>query len=217
MSTHADAADLELGIPRIAPDPTGRRPAEAITTSHVLDLRSITRVAAIVGAVAAVIAVVIASTVAAQARRWLGFTFTGVPPRIGEAGSILLDNARFVFGLGAAAWIAQLRVRRAPGVDRTGGEQLLGLAAPAVDLVVALAALINVALVGLAVGAYGSRMLAALLPHGPFEVCAFCIAGNLFLTARRRSISGREWTTAILASISLLSLAAVLETFAWLG
>ena len=215
MSTQADAA--ELGLSQIAPETTARGPAEAIMSRQILDPRSITRVAAIAGAVPALIAAVVATTVAAQARRWLGFTFTGVPGRIGEAGSILLDNARFVLGLGTAAWIAQLRARRPPAVNRTGTDQLLGLAAPAVDVVVALAALVNLALVGLAVGAYGSRMVAALLPHGPFEVCAFCIAGNLFLTARRRPISGREWVKAILASISLLSLAAVLETFAWLG
>lgn len=186
-----------------------------MTNGHVLDPRSLARIAGVVSFVTAIIAAVVAITIAAQARRWLGAGFAGVPPRIGEAGSILLNNERFVLGLGAAAWVEQFRLRQIPIANRTFSPlTLLGLA---VDIIVPLAALVNVALVGLAVGAYGWRMLGALLPHGPFEVCAYCIAANLFVTARRRPLARREWVAAGAASLVLLAVAALLETFAWLG
>jgi hypothetical protein len=188
-----------------------------MTSSPVLDPRSLRRIALLTGGVAAVIAGAVSLAAADQAREWLGFSFTGVPPRIGEAATILIDNARFVLGFGAAAFLSQLRLRRRPTWTRTGAAGLLGSVAVAVELVVLIAALFNVALVGLAVGGYGWRMIPALLPHGPFEVCAFCIAANLFLNARRRPLAGREWIVAALASLSLLTVAAVLETFAWFG
>jgi hypothetical protein len=186
--------------------------------SHVLDPRSLARIAGAASAFTAVIAAVVAIGLAAQTRRWLGFGFSGVPPRIGEAGSILLDNARFVLGMTAAGWLAQLRFKGSRAAPRGAGAGLvlagIGLA---VDVFVLLAALVNTALVGLAVGAYGWRMLAALLPHGPFEICAYCIAANLLLTAHRRPIARREWTVAVVATLGLLALAALLETFIWLG
>jgi hypothetical protein len=186
-----------------------------MTGGRVLDPRSLARVVGIAGTVTGVIAAIVAITAAAHARRWLGFGFAGVPPRVGEVGAILLDNSRFVLGLGAAAWVAQLKVRRQ--AEPSGSGTLLAGIAHAVDVIVLLAVLFNVTLVGLAVGAYGWRTVVALLPHGPFEVAAFGIAANLFLNARRHPLSGREWLAAGLTSFGLLTLAAVLETFAWLG
>ena len=43
----------------------------------------------------------------------------------------------------------------------------------------------NVALVGAALGAYGTRMALAMLPHGPLELAAFATALALYLDARR--------------------------------
>jgi len=184
---------------------------------HILDPRSLARIAGIAGTVAAAIAVLVAVTVGASVRGWLGFTFTGVPPHVGEAAAILVNNGRFVVGMAAAAWVAQLRVPGTPVGDLTRGGRIVAAISSAVDIVVLLAVLVNVALVGLAAGAYGWRIIPSLLPHGPFEVCAYCIAANLFLNARRRSVSTREWVTAGMACAGLLILAAGLETFAWLG
>jgi hypothetical protein len=188
-----------------------------MTERNVLDPRSLARIAGIASAITAIIAAAVALTIAGQVRRWLGFGFAGVPPRIGEAGSILLDNGRFVLGLGAAALLAQLIVRGTRAKKPTDAIRMLAPLSIAVDAVVLLAVLVNVALVGVAVGAYGGRMLVALLPHGPFEVCAYCIAANLFINARRRPIARREWLTAGLVCAGMLTLAAVLETFTWLG
>jgi hypothetical protein len=188
-----------------------------MTARNVLDPRSLARIAGIASAITAIIAVVVAVTIAAQARRWLGFGFSGIPPRIGDAGSVLLDNSRFVFGLGAAALLVQLIARGAHATKPTDALRVLVPLRMVVDAVVLLAVLVNLALVGLAVGAYGWRMVVALLPHGPFEVCAYCIAANVFINARHRPIAGREWLAAGLVCAGMLTVAAVLETFAWFG
>jgi hypothetical protein len=188
-----------------------------MTASNVLDPRSLARIAGVVSCVTAVIAVIAAITGAAAARHWLGFTFAGVPPRIGEAGTILLNNGRFVLGIGGAAWVAQLKVRRRSAGKHGSGDAMLTSIALGADAVVLIAVLVNAALVGVSLAAYGGRIVIALLPHGPFEVCAYCVAMNLFLNARRRPIYRRDWVVAALVSASLLTVAAVLETFAWLG
>jgi hypothetical protein len=188
-----------------------------MTHTDILEPRALARIAGAAAVVTGAIALLAAITIAAQARRWLGFTFAGVPARIGEAGSILFNNGRFVVGIGAAAWVLQLRLRKT-SPDEPGAVNIaLSLLSWGVDGVVLLAALVNAALVGLALGAYGWRTVEALLPHGPFEICAYCIAGNLYLNARRRLISRDEWITVGATSIGLLIVAAVLETFAWVG
>lgn len=179
--------------------------------------RSLARLAASVGAVVAAIAAIVALTVAAQARRWLGFGFGGVPHQLGQAAEILLANIRFALGLGAAAAVNQLRLVRYGDSDKSGVAKMLAAVARGLDGVVAVVIFINVVPIGLGFGAYGWRMVPALLPHGPVEILGFCIAVNLFLNARHRRISRGEWLVAGLAVLVLLSLAAVLETFAWFG
>jgi hypothetical protein len=184
--------------------------------TEVLALRALARIGGIAALIAAVIAGIVAITVAAQARRWLGFGFAGTPHRIGRAAEILLNNGRFVLGVGAAACVAQCRLRH-PSSDQIDGARILGWVARAVDILVLLVVLVNVTLVGLAVGAYGWRMVVGLFPHGPFEVGAYCIAANLSLTAHRRPIARSEWVAAGAVALGLLVGAAVLETFAWWG
>jgi hypothetical protein len=184
---------------------------------RVIDPRSVARIGALACAFAGVIAALVAVACATEARRWLGFGFAGVAPRIGAASGIFVDNARLALGAGAAAWVAQLRSRTGKTGSRASAQPALRLMAPAVDALVLTTVVVNTGLVGVAVGAYGRRTLVALLPHGPFEVWAYCIAANLYLTARRRPIAGREWLTAAVAVVSLLAFAAVLETFAWFG
>jgi hypothetical protein len=188
-----------------------------MTHGGVLDLRALARLAGVVTVVIGAIALLAEVTIAAQARHWLGFTFTGVPHRIGEASTILFNNERFVLGLGAAAWVAQLKVRKSSPYDPGSVTVALMVLSWFVDGVVLFAALVNAAMVGLALGAYGWKTVEALLPHGPFEVAAYCVAGNLYLNARRRVLSRDEWMTAGATTLGLLILAAILETFAWLG
>ena len=42
--------------------------------------------------------------------------------------------------------------------------------------------------VGAAIGAYGTRMVGAMLPHGPVELAAYSLALALYLHGRRRAL-----------------------------
>ena len=83
----------------------------------------------------------------------------------------------------------------------------------AVDAALALGVLVNTALVGAALGAYGARMAVAMLPHGPVELAAYALALALYLHARRHALSVRRVAATAAACLSLLAVGAVLETF----
>jgi hypothetical protein len=155
---------------------------------------------------AAVVAAVVALLGAGAVRDALAFPFTGVPDRLGETGSILVANVRLAAGVGVAAAVAQARLRR--------GSRPLALAARACDVGVLLALAANVAIVGAATGAYGGRMVAAMLPHGPLELAAFSLAVAAHRRARTQRL-GARWALAVAAAVvALLAVAALLETFA---
>ena len=69
----------------------------------------------------------------------------------------------------------------------------------------------NLLVVGAALGAYGTRMLRAVLPHGPVELAAFALAIALYLQGRHRAIAVRHLIATGAASLGLLAAAAVLE------
>ena len=46
----------------------------------------------------------------------------------------------------------------------------------------------NVLVVGAALGAYGERMVRAMLPHGPVELAAYALALALYLQGRSRAL-----------------------------
>jgi hypothetical protein len=141
------------------------------------------------------------------AREALGFTFPGVPDRPTEAIAILANTARH-----AAIIIVAAALRGLPSVEARDTPPWM-LAAGFLDATVALLCLTNVAVVGGALGAHGSRMARALLPHGPIELAAFALPLGLYLEARRRPIGWRStaWTAA--SSLALLAVAAVAETY----
>ena len=148
---------------------------------------------------------------AAEARRLLGFGFTGVPARLDTAVSIFADNARLltaVFGailVTQSPWLAGHEAPRGP---------VMSALTAALDVVLGLAVAVNVALVGVALGAYGDRMAIAMLPHGPLELAAFTLALALYLQARRGPIPGRHVLAVGAACLAGLALAALLETIA---
>ena len=154
------------------------------------------------------IALVTRVALARQARGWLHYTFPGVPHRIAAAAGIFANNGRELLGVLGLLLIAQLAARRADGPTRaqvavrTGGEPLL---AGAIG--------VNVLVVGAAIGAYGDRMIEAMLPHGPIEVSAYALALALYLKGRSRPLSGPGLAITIAASVGLLAGAALLETF----
>src|SRR5947209_7232998 len=158
-------------------EPAGARPGEVA-------LRSTLMVAATVaGALiiaAGAIAAVTHLTVASAARRWLAYPFTGIPARPGEAVAIFLHNVRALAAVGGLLLIAQ-SPHWAENADagplhratRRGGEALLAAGVSA-----------NILVVGASLGAYGSRMIRAVLPHGPVELGAYALALALYIQGR---------------------------------
>jgi hypothetical protein len=188
---------------RVTPRPDPRRPTFRETC------RLTVRVGAAVIAAIAAAATVIRLVAAAPTRRWLDYPFTGVPARPGEAVVIAVHNGRALSGIFGLLLIAQVALREPAGPRlaqralRGAGEALLAgqLAA-------------NVLIVAAGLGAYGSRMALALLPHGPLELAAFALALALYLQGRRRALPIGHLLTCGAASAVLLVAAAALETFA---
>jgi hypothetical protein len=155
------------------------------------------------------VALVTDVALASQARGWLHYSFPGVPRRLNSALWIFSNNGRELLGVVGLLLIAQIAARGSEGptrgqrLVRTGGELLLGGAIAA-----------NVLVVGAAVGAYGNRMVRAMLPHGPVEVAAYALALALYLRGRRRPLPAMRLAGTIAASVALVAVAALLETFA---
>jgi uncharacterized membrane protein SpoIIM required for sporulation len=82
------------------------------------------------------------------------------------------------------------------------------------DALLGLLVAFNAIVVGAALGAHGTRMLTAILPHGPVELAAFTLALALYVRARESRIPARRVAAIAVACVSGLALAAVLETFA---
>ena len=59
------------------------------------------------------------------------------------------------------------------------------------ELILAAAITANTLVVGVAIGAYGLRMVSATLPHGPIELAAYTLAIALYLHDRRRNLPAR--------------------------
>jgi hypothetical protein len=71
----------------------------------------------------------------------------------------------------------------------------------------------NVIVVGAGLGAYGTRMVLAVLPHGPVELAAYALALALYLEGRTRRLALAHILAIAALSVAALALAAGLETF----
>lgn len=167
--------------------------------------------AAIIVGATALVASVVAVGLASEARGWLGFGFEGVPHTAGEALSIFAGNAKLAAAAGAAALISQLRWL--PGVAGAAARHVLDGLHYVCAVALALAVLANVLVVGASFGAYGDRMIEAALPHGPIELAGFSVALSFYVQARRGPVTIRMWAWSGGATIALLTIAALLETF----
>ena len=181
---------------------TGPRSDATPSTTHLAAI-----VAAALTAAALLIAVVVRLALAGAARRWLGYRFPGVPAHLSTAVWILGHNARAVAGVLGLLLVAQLAARspepaRAQLVLRSAGEAVLAGAIAA-----------NVLVIGAAIGGYGTRMLAAVLPHAPVELSAYSLALALYLTGSRRALPGVHMAVVACVCVALLALAAALETW----
>jgi len=172
---------------------------------------STTRLAAIVAlaltAAALLTAAVAHVTLAALARSWLGYRFPGVPADVSTAVWILGHNARALAGVLGLLMIAQLAARS------TGPAPAQRVLQSAGEVALAGTIAANLLVIGAAIGGYGTRMLDAMLPHGPVELAAYSLAIGLYLTGRRRALPAAHIAAVACASVVLLALAAALETW----
>jgi len=172
------------------------------STVHVAGI-----VAAALTAATALTAVVVHLALADEARGWLDYRFPGVPGHVSTAVWIVGHNARGLAGVLGLLVVAQLAAR-SPGPARA---QLLLRSAGEVVIAGAIAA--NVLVIGAAIGGYGTRMLVAMLPHGPVELAAYSLSLSLYLRGRRRALPTARMAMVACASLALLALAAALETW----
>lgn len=200
----------------MSPDGTRRRRVSPspVTVGAVLEPAGLTRVAVVVATPALIAAAIVACGVGPQARQWFGFTFAGVTPQLATAGRIFANNARLACGVGLAALVWQLVRSRSDRLEASTQPSVVRRVPIACDVVLMLVLTVNSVVVGAAIGAYGWRMVMATLPHGPVEVAGYCVALNLYRCAREHPVPGRTWAWASGLTLSLLAVAALLETFA---
>ena len=156
------------------------------------------------------IALIVRGLFVAEARHWLAFPFTGIPARADVAAGIFLHNLRGLAAVGGLLLIAQSahwtrrtsEPTRALATVRLLAEALLGAAVAA-----------NLIVVGASFGAYGTRMLRVVLPHGPVELAAYSLVLALYRQGRTRALPGRHVVHVVALSVATLALAAVLETY----
>jgi|SRR5215211_4254726 len=151
--------------------------------------------------IATVAAAVRLAGLEAAARKWLAFDFKPQHASTGEALAVAACNLR----LAAAVLLAALLVRLRPATR------------PPLDVLVAALAALNVAAAGVALAAYGARLLAAAAAHGALELTAFAIAGGSYLAARHGALDTPRLAAAAAASTGLLAAAAVVETYVRIG
>jgi hypothetical protein len=136
-----------------------------------------------------------------ELREQLGFSFEAPPRQLGDALASAATNGRLV----AAPLLAALAV---------GSHRRLR---PPLDLTLALLLLLNTTVVGGALGAYGSRLLAALALHGPLELAAFSLAGGAYLAARTGALGAGRLAIAAGIATALVAAGAAVETYVQVG
>lgn len=135
------------------------------------------------------------------ARSALAFEFSHPPATPEGALAVVGGNLR----IAGAVLLAALLVGLRPEIR------------PALDIVVGALAALNATTAGVALAAYGTRLLKAVATHAPLELAAFAVAGGAYLSARRHPLDGGQLIAAAAASSLLLAAAAVLETYVQIG
>lgn len=154
--------------------------------------------AAVATALALVASVaVVASGSRGRVRNGLDLRFAEPVRDASQAIDIAVQNGR----LAAAGLLAAAVVSRIPATR------------PVLDLVLGAVLALNASLFGLALGAYGLRLLAAVALHLPFELCAFSLAGGSYLQARRAARPGASLPALAGVCVLLLAVAALAESY----
>lgn len=133
-----------------------------------------------------------------EARHGLGFSFGGVPQNSGETFGIAAHNG----------WMAVLALIAAAIVPRVDASARAFL-----DVSLAVLLVVNAAVLGVTVGAYGSRATTALAAHTPIEFAALALSGGAYMHARKQTVRPAELAVTALLCAALLGAAAVLETY----
>ena len=155
----------------------------------------------LLAAIMAVDVVVWLAGLADGARDWLAFEFAHPPARPSDAFAVAGGNLR----LAAAVLLAALLVQLRPSTR------------PALDLIAAALVALNAGLAGVALAAYGRRLLEAVAAHAALELAAFAIAGGTYLTARRGALEAPRLAAAAAGCTVLLGAAAAMETYIRIG
>jgi hypothetical protein len=145
---------------------------------------------------------VTAAGLAEETQRMLGFGFGGVDRSPAVAARIALHNGRVAGGTLLCAALAPRLTLRTQRV---------------VFLVLTTVLVASAAGVGIAIGAYGTRVISAVAIHLPVEFSALSLAGGAYMQACRQALAARELSAVFTATAVLLAAAAVLETYVSIG
>jgi hypothetical protein len=202
MTSQADDPASRPGVPATAT--CGPAPLSAAAMTRTIGWITAAGLLAI-----SLVAVVVDAAFATTARGWLDYPFSGIPEHASVAAEIFAHNLRALAGVLGAQIVAQAGWRRPGGPSHT--QKIIQRLA---ELVVAGAVAANIILIGASIGAYGQRMLVAMLPHGPVELAGDVVALALYWQGRRRHLALGDLATVAAISVGLLAVAAALETFA---
>jgi hypothetical protein len=161
-----------------------------------------TRVALVALALMAATALLVAAAGAGdRARELLGLRFAGPSGRPADALQVATTNLR----LAGTALVAAWAVRGRPQLRRP------------LDVTLAVVGALNAVTMGVALGAYGDRVLGAVALHAPLELGAFAVAGGAYLAGRDGGLSPGALAAAAAAAVGLIAVGAVLEIYAQFG
>ena len=136
-----------------------------------------------------------------ELREQLGFRFAGPRREARDALESAATNMRLAAAPLLAAWVV-------------GSHRRLRLP---LDVTLALVLLLNTTAVGMALGAYGPRLLAEVALHGPLELAAFSLAGGGYLAARAGELGTGRLAIATGMAAVLVAAGAALETYVQIG
>ena len=155
--------------------------------------------AASASAVAAAAAVAVAAAgLGDDARAQLQFDFSGIRRTPATVVEIALHNLRLVAGVLLCAALVPSLGRRARHV---------------VSALLATVLTLNAAAVGIAIAAYGDRLLAATRLHLPLELAGLALAGGAYLHALRQPMRPLALALVGASCLVLLAGAAAVETY----
>ena len=150
-------------------------------------------------AVAAAAGIAVAAAgLADDARAQLQFDFTGIQRTPAAVVEIALHNLRLAAGVLLCAALVLSLGRHARH---------------AVSALLATVLALNAAAVGIALAAYGGRLLAATRLHLPLELAGLTLAGGAYVQALRQPLRPLELTLVGASCLALLLAAAAVESY----